>query len=145
MTEYNTIFTIANLMIGLPWLLNSLSLLCAYSLSNNKVILGRYIGTMSSIGWGSYGILINEYSFLFANIIFFYIYASAVYKFSKKQDAYKQTNEDQKYEIDRLHRELSKRESIMAKDFKVKKDALLKIKERAKKQLQEIDNIIKFD
>jgi hypothetical protein len=133
--------TMKNFLIILPWLLNSTSLLGAYCLSNHKVVFGRYIGVCSSMGWGLYGFLIEEYSFVFANMIFFYIYSSAVYKFNKKRDEYKATFEEQESKIEKLHKELDKKRAQMEREYQSKQKTLNKIKENIRKQLIDLDKI----
>lgn len=133
--------TMKNFLIALPWMLNSTSLLGAYCLSNHKVTFGRYVGVFASMGWGLYGFLIQEYSFVFSNMIFFYIYASAVYKFNKKRDEYKATFEEQELKIENLHKELDKKRAQMEKEYQSKQKTLNKIKDNIRKQLVDLDKI----
>ena len=131
-------FTYANFLVIYPWLLNATSLTCAYCLSNSKVVLGRYIGVVAATGWSVYGILINELSFFFANIIFAWIYGSAIYKFNSKRDEYKATFEEQKAEIERLQKELEKKRIKEEKILDAKRDQIKRIAARAEKNLEEI-------
>lgn len=152
MNEIWAYISMENFLIAFPWITNSMSLFGAYCLSNHNVKVGRYVGVCSSISWATYGYLIGEYSFIFANFIFFYIYASAVYKFNKKRDEYKATFEEQQTEIKKLHKEsqteikklhkeLDKKKAAIEKDFETKQKALLKIKARARKQLEALEQI----
>jgi hypothetical protein len=77
-----------------PWVLNGLSLITAHCLSNQKVVIGRSMGVAAAIGWSIYGYLIGEWSFIISNIIFFYIYASALIKFNKKKSEYQHSSEN---------------------------------------------------
>lgn len=128
-----------------PWGLNLLSLTCAFCLSNGKIIFGRYIGAIAAIGWSSYGFLIEEYSFLVANIIFLFIYASAIVKFNLKRDEYKATFEEQEITIKRLHKELNLRVKKEDRILNSKKEKLRKIstriKEMAKENLKNIESL----
>jgi hypothetical protein len=124
-----------------PWVLNTFSLTTAYCLSNGKITVGRYIGAIAAIGWSTYGFLIEEYSFLFANIIFLYIYSSAIIKFNSKRDEYKETFEEQKEIIEKLHKELNERIKKEDKILNLKKEKIRKIANIAKENLKNIESL----
>lgn len=127
-----------------PTILNCISLTCAYSLNNHKVTFGRWCGVCAAIGWSTYGVLIDDYSFFVANIIFLWIYASALYKFNTKRDEYKATFEEQKAEIMKLNKELDKKHAKNERTLDAKKAKMLKIAERARKNLLEIEELAKY-
>lgn len=86
----------------LPWCNGLLSVVTAYLLSNQRVLPGRIIGTIASIFWLIYGIISSQYAFLFTQIIFLWIYISAIIKFTKKRNEYKALkvlNDDQKTDL----------------------------------------------
>ncbi len=83
---------INNPVSAYAWLLNGMSLMGAYCLANQKVTIGRVIAATAALGWFFYGYLISEPSFMIANVIFCYIYVSAIRKFRSKQDGYKAEN-----------------------------------------------------
>lgn len=145
-TSYNwiiTIFTLELFTQYYPTILNSISLTCAYCLNNHKVTLGRWCGVTAAIGWSSYGVLIDDYSFFVANLIFLWIYASALYKFNRKRDQYKATFDEQKAEIAQLHKELDKKQAKNEKALDIKTAKMIKIAERAKKNLEDIEDLVK--
>ncbi len=128
--------TYQNFLVIYPWLVNLLSLCCAYLLSNGKVVWGRLLGSFAAINWMLFGYLTNQYAFLFANIIFFLIYTHAVLKFSSKRDSYKETFEEQEQKIKRLEKELEKKtrlaeRKLMARELKMQRHA-----EKARKSLE---------
>lgn len=99
-TTYNTIQLI--LTEWLPWWNGILSIITAYLLSNRKVLPGRILGTIASIFWLVYGVISEQYAFLFTQIIFLWIYIGAIIKFTKKRNEYKALkalNEEQKKEL----------------------------------------------
>lgn len=123
-------------LLAYPWLLNGLSLTCAYLLSNGKVVTGRLIGAFAAINWSVFGYLTDQYAFLFANIIFFIIYTSAVLKFRRKRDSYKETFDEQEERIKQLEKALDKKtrmaeRKLMAREIKMNRHA-----ERARKSLE---------
>lgn len=126
-----------------PTILNGVSLICAYCLNNSKLTIGRWCGVTAAIGWSSYGVLIDDYSFFVANIIFLWIYASALYKFNRKRDQYKATFEEQKAEIEKLHKELDIKQAKNERVLKNKADKMIKVAERARKNLADIEDIVK--
>lgn len=134
--------TYQNFIMVLPWLLNCCSLTCAYCLSNGKIKAGRYVGVLAATGWSSYGFLIEEYSFFFANIIFLYIYINAIIKFNKKRDDYKKTFDEQKHEIEILEKKLDNRVKKEDKILDLKKKELLKIALIAKENLKNIEKLV---
>lgn len=97
---YDTIQLLLN--EWLPWWNGFLSILTAYFLSNRKVLLGRTLGTIASIFWLFYGIVSEQYAFLFTQIIFLWIYIGAIIKFTKKRNEYralKALNDEQRSEL----------------------------------------------
>ena len=70
---------------------NGLALLAAYFLSRGgkNILIGRLTGIMAAGCWITYGIFINNWSFVIADCIFVFIYVSAVIKFNMKRDAYR--------------------------------------------------------
>lgn len=135
---FSSTFTFAVFIQYYPTLLNCVSLTCAYCLNNHKVTIGRWFGVFAALGWSSYGLLIDDYSFLVANIIFLWIYANALYKFNRKRDEYKATFEEQQAEIEKLQRQLDreilKKQKRMNRDY-AKKEKLLGEKEAKLKQV----------
>lgn len=73
----------------LSYIMNIISMIAAWCLSNQKVIIGRYLGACSASLFILYGVITNQPAFIIADIIFLYIYISAVMKFNKKRDSYK--------------------------------------------------------
>ncbi len=137
-----TVFTINNFLMMYPWILNGTSLLCAYCLSNHKVTAGRYIGVVAATGWSTYGLLINELSFFFANIIFAWIYGSAIVKFNSKRDEYKATFADLESENLLLKKDNSKKSKELS-DLKVELSILKKTKKTEVKMNKFITKIEK--
>lgn len=133
--------TYENFLLAYPWLLNALSLTCAYLLSNSKVVPGRMLGAFAAINWMLFGYLTHQYAFTVANIAFFYIYASAVLKFRKKRDSYKATFEEQEAEIRSLHRQLEKRTKRAEKRLAERERRIEKYAKHAELSLQAIVNI----
>lgn len=125
MTSY---LTYENFLTAYPWIVNLLSLTCAYLLSNGKVVYGRLLGAFAAINWMIFGYLSDQYAFLFANIIFFMIYTSAVIKFRSKRDSYKETFAEQEAQIKKLERSLEKKtraaeRTLAARELKIKRNA----------------------
>lgn len=134
-------FTLALFTQYYPTLLNGISLTCAYCLNNHKVTLGRWFGVTAAIGWSSYGVLIDDYSFFIANLIFLWIYASALYKFNRKRNEYKATFEDMEEEIANLKKQLNrekfkKNRAINSLNHRKEKEAHAKARRLNKKDLE---------
>lgn len=89
-----------------PWLLSTISLLCAYYLNSHKVMLGRYLGLLSAFSWGAYGIWVGQWFFLVNHTVFAFIYINAIVKFNRKRDEYKALSEEQHTEIEKLRSKL---------------------------------------
>jgi len=133
MTSY---LTYENFLTAYPWIVNLLSLTCAYLLSNGKVVYGRMLGAFAAINWMMFGYLSDQYAFLFANIIFFMIYTSAVIKFRSKRDSYKETFAEQEAQIKKLEKSLEKKtraaeRTLAARELKMQRHA-----EKAKRSLE---------
>lgn len=133
MTNY---LTYEHLLFAYPWIVNLLSLSCAYMLANGKVVAGRVMGAFAAINWMLFGYFTDQYAFLFSNIIFFIIYTSAVIKFRNKRDSYKETFDEQQERIRELERNLDKKtrsaeRKLMARELKMKRHA-----EKARKSLE---------
>ncbi|MCF2902729.1 hypothetical protein L1267_20370 [Pseudoalteromonas sp. OFAV1] len=121
-----------------PWLINIFSISCAYLLSNNKVVIGRVLGCFAATNWIAFGFLSEQYAFIAANIIFLWIYISAIVKFSSKRDSYKKSHEEQREEIARLRRKLNK-DTIKAEQFYSKKqNDLISLSNSVIKQMEQI-------
>ena len=130
-----------NFLSMYPWLVNILSLTCAYLLSNGKVVSGRLLGVFAAVNWMTFGYLTSQYAFLFANVIFFVIYGSAVLKFRSKRDSYKETFEEQQAKIQQLEKALDKKtrsaeRKLMAREIKIQRHA-----EKAKRSLEALIEI----
>jgi hypothetical protein len=102
------------------------------------VTFGRWLGVTAAIGWSSYGVLIDDYSFFIANIIFLWIYASALYKFNRKRDEYKATFEEQQAQITKLKKQVDRTHAQKEKQLSEKEAKIRKIAERAEKNLIDI-------
>jgi hypothetical protein len=90
------------LLSYLPWGNGVLSVITAYLLSNQKVFPGRLLGIIASISWFAYGIIAEQYAFVFTQIIFLWIYIGAIIKFTKKRNEYrkmKSLNDNQRIEL----------------------------------------------
>lgn len=130
--------TFENFLIAYPWIVNLLSLCCAYMLANGKVVSGRIMGAFAAINWMLFGYFTDQYAFLFSNIIFFIIYTSAVIKFRRKRDSYKETFEDQQEKIAQLEAALEKRtrtaeRKLLAREIKIQRHA-----EKARRSLESL-------
>lgn len=118
-----------------PYLLSVLSLSCAYFLNNHKVMLGRYLGLASAILWGGYGAWVGQWFFLVNHSVFALIYISAIIKFGKKHDSYKQITEEQRIEIERLKNEIEQSHRQKSKELMITQKKVAKIARLHKKQL----------
>lgn len=134
-----TYFTYENAIMALPWVLNSISLTAAYCLANSKVVVGRIVALCGAIGWASYGLIIDELSFFFANLFFIYIYGSAVYKFNRKRDQYKVDLAQSEKENAQLRAKLAMYESNANRELSRKQKSILKLVSRARTDLDELE------
>jgi hypothetical protein len=146
MDFFNTWLTLPHFLLIYPWVLNAMSLTGAYCLSNSKVIFGRYVGACAAVGWAAYGVLISEWSFLVANVVFCYIYVSAIYKFNRKRDEYKASFEEQAAEIARLQKALTKNHEKSQRILDIRETKLQKLAEEIRSQshdhLRAIEDIV---
>ena len=134
-----TYLTYENAIMALPWALNSISITAAYCLANSKVVVGRLVALCGAVGWASYGLLIGEVRFFFANLFFFYIYASAVYKFNRKRDQYKVNLAQSEKENTELRAKLEQYESNANRELARRQKNVLKLVSRARADLDELE------
>lgn len=131
-----------------PWGLSVVSLVCVYCLSNHRVVLGRYIGVLSAIGWGSYGYLNDQIFFIFTHVIFATIYINAILKFNQKRDAYRNLSAEQQQEIETLRQALdekhAKRSKMLASHEKRLHKLAVAIQAQAKSNAHAANEMVKL-
>jgi hypothetical protein len=138
MYEY---LTYAHFLAALPWLLNGISLTAAYCLANSKVVVGRVVALFGAMGWSGYGLVIDEYSFFFANLFFIYIYASAVYRFGLKRQQYREDMAQTERENAALRDQLRGYERNANKELQRRQRSILALVSRARKDLDALEHV----
>lgn len=139
-----TYLTYENALMVLPWVTNSISITAAYCLSRSKVVAGRIIALFGAMGWASYGLLLGEMSFVLANLVFIYIYGSAVYKFNRKRDQYKETLAETEHENAELRKKLALYEANANRELARRQKNLLKLVSRARTDLDQLEKAAKL-
>lgn len=107
--------TMVFLQTYLSWIMNGISMIAAYCLSNKKAQLGRKLGMLSASLFILYGVVANQPAFIVADLIFLYIYTSAFLKFNQKRDFYREKSAQDEATIEEM-------ENIIFKAFDIQKE-----------------------
>jgi hypothetical protein len=133
--------TYANFISAYPWIINVFSITCAYMLSNNKVLIGRIIGSFAACNWVVFGYLTDQYAFIVSNIIFVSIYVSAAIRFASKRESYKRTAEENEAEMVRLTNDLNKKTRRAERKLHQKEERIVALSKSIIRNMEEVKNI----
>lgn len=121
-----------------PWALSALSMSCVYCLNNFRVKLGRYLGLVVACGWFFFGYMTSQWFFLFTNVIYAYIYISAIVKFNKKRDEYRHITEEQSAQLQEIEAKLRKEQMQFSARLNVKHARMKKVARSAHAKAEQI-------
>ncbi|AUS02883.1 TMhelix containing protein [Vibrio phage 2.275.O._10N.286.54.E11] len=116
--------------------MNGVSMVAAYCLSNQRAVVGRYLGATGASLFILYGVVTNQPAFVVADIIFLYIYISAVLKFNKKRDSYREKAADDEETIAQMRKIIKRANTIELEILETRIGKQTKKKLELRKSLQ---------
>lgn len=124
-----------------PWVISALSLTCVYLLNNYKMKAGRYLGILVAICWFTFGFITHQWFFMFTNMVYAYIYITAIVRFNKKSQEFKHITDEQAQRIleleATLHQEYTDRNYRLVKNIR-------RMQRMTSSELDHIDKIERF-
>ena len=129
----------------LSWIMNAVSMVAAWCLSNQRAVIGRYLAATGASLFILYGVVTHQPSFVIADMIFFYIYVSAVWKFNLKRDSYRAKAATDEETIARMRKIIRKANDIELQiiDTRIGDQTNKKKKKRAELQ-EELYHLLKI-